>query len=235
MKNLIGSSRMAVSAILFLFFTAACDLVPKEAVELSNTVGRDLEEVHRAHIALAELHFGQIKERANTFIDEVYRPAFIAKFAEEAKLADAVRDTVANNPEELLAGLTQFVQVGTERVEKKRRELLGPIEQQEAAVIRKINEAHRQIQAAQAIVTGHLASVRKVREVQNEILAGVGLKGLREEIATTTARVSGTVDGLVVKGKAISGKVDNAENVIREFDAKISEAVEGIRSRFETK
>lgn len=235
MKNLIAGGRLAVASVFIMFVTAACDLVPKEAVELSNTVGRDLEEVQRAHIALAELHFGQIKERANTFIDEVYRPAFIAKLAEEARLADAVKNTLANNPEELLAGLTEFVQVGTERVERKRRELLGPIEQQEAAVISKINEAHRQIQAAQAIVTGHLASVRKVREVQNEILAGVGLKGLREEIAATTARVSGTVDDLVVKGKAVSGKVDNAEKIIREVDSRISEAVEGIRSKFEVK
>ena len=64
--------KSAIAAVLLIAGAAglgACDLVPQEAVELSNTVGRDLEEVHRAHRALAELHFQRIEDDINNFID----------------------------------------------------------------------------------------------------------------------------------------------------------------------
>lgn len=165
----------AVGLAALMFGVSAYDQVPKEAVELSNTVGRDLEEVHRAHRALAELHFGTIEKDINRFIDTTYRPAFIRQFAEEFKLNDQIALILVQDPEKLLPVLTRFVEISVSRIEAKRAELVDPLLTQKHAVITEIDNAHRQIQAAQAVVTGHLASVRNVREVQNEILAGVGL------------------------------------------------------------
>ena len=196
-------------ATMTLFLVSACDLVPKEAVELSNTVGKDLVEMHRAHRALAELHFGKSKMEVNRFIDEQYRPAFIAKFASEFQLDKKVKLAMNTAPDELLGGLTVFVRIAHERIEKKRQELLGPIAMQENEVLRVIDVSHRQIQSAHAIVTGHLASVRKVREVQNELLANVGLEGARKKIASVSANVSNKVNELTILGQEIDRKIDD--------------------------
>jgi len=222
---ILKSSKSALTALLLTatLLIGACAEVPKEAVELSTTVGRDLEEVHQAHLALAELHFQRSKDDINAFIDSVYRPGFIAKFAQEAQLARAVRETLENEPENLLQGLTDFVMVAHERIESKRMALLAPVEEQEAAVIEEINAAHKQLQAAQAIVTGHLASVRKVHDVQNDLFAKVGLKDLRTKIATKTADVSTRVGELVSKGEEIDGSIEDAVKKIEGIDAKIDE------------
>lgn len=220
MKPSIG--RPALLAIL-LAGVAACATVPDESVELSNTVGRDLEEVHRAHRALADLHFSRIEQDINRFIDETYRPAFIRNFAEEFKLDVKVTQVVDRDPDKLLPLLTRFVEVANSRIEAKRAELLDPIQTQKKLVISEIDAAHRQIQAAQAVVTGHLASVRKVREVQNEALAKSGLDDLTTKIATATADVSDRVAGFVEKGHQIETQADSAAVRIQELDAKIDE------------
>lgn len=217
--------------LILLTGVVACATVPDESVELSNTVGRDLEEVHRAHRALADLHFSRIEQDINHFIDETYRPAFIRSFAEEFKLDVKVTQVVDRDPDKLLPLLTRFVQVANSRIEAKRAELLDPIQTQKTLVISEIDAAHRQIQAAQAVVTGHLASVRKVREVQNESLAKAGLDDLRTKIATATADVSERVAGFVEKGHQIETQADSAAARVQELDAKIDEFKTALEQR----
>lgn len=209
---------------------AACSVVPQESVELSNTIGRDLEEVHKAHRRLAEIHFERIEDEVNTFIDATYRPAYIAKFAEEFQLQAQVQTILQRDPDKLLPVLTRFVEIATERVEKQKRELLAPILEQKQAVLSEIDAAHRQLQSAQAIVTGHLASVRKVKDMQNEALAKAGLEGLQERVAETTAGISDRVAGLVQDGNKIDAKVQNASEKVAELDQKIHE-IKGSLSR----
>lgn len=216
--------RKCLWILLVSAVASGCSTVPKEAVELSNTVGRDLEEVHRAHHALAELYFDQTIDKLNAFIDDTYRPAFIAKFAEEFKLNDQIKRILDKDPDKLLPVLTGFVTIATERIEKKRDELLAPIQTQRREVLTSIDIAHRQIRAAQAIVTGHLASVRKVHEVQNQLLAEVGLEDVRQRIAARTASVSDAVADIVKQGKKIDAGADVAQDKLEKLDAAIDKA-----------
>lgn len=218
-----------IIAILFVaLLLVGCQNVPKESVELANTVGRDLEEIHRSHLALAELHFNQQIDRANQFIDETYRPAYIEEFAREFRLGEQVESIVDQDPEKLLPVLTRFVKVANERIEDKRATLVDPIRAQRDAVITEINTAYRQVQSAQAVVTGHLASIRDVREVQNEMLAGIGLEGLPDRISTTTARVSKGVSKIIAEGERLNEQTGNAADKIRELE----QSMEDFRSRF---
>lgn len=218
-------SRGVVACLLGVLFLAGCQSVPSESVELANTVGRDLEEIHRSHLALAELHFNQQINRANEFIDETYRPAYIEEFAREFRLADQVELIIDRDAEKLLPVLTRFVKVANERVEAKRSTLVDPIREQRDAVIVEINTAYRQVHAAQAVVTGHLASIRDVREVQNEMLAGIGLEGLPARIASTTARVSEGVSTMIAKGEKLDRDSVDAVEKIR----KLEESIEAFR------
>ena len=45
--------RRLSAAAMLLFTLAACDGVPEQSVELSVTVGRDIEAVQRSHVAMA--------------------------------------------------------------------------------------------------------------------------------------------------------------------------------------
>lgn len=217
-----------VAMLLGTVVLSGCSSVPGESVELANTVGRDLEEIHRSHLALAELHFNEQIDRADRFIDESYRPAYIAEFAREFRLDERVELIVEQDPEKLLPVLTRFVQVANERIEAKRAELVGPIRAQRDNVLAEINSAYRQVQSAQAVVTGHLASIRDVREVQNDMLAEVGLEGLPDRIARNTARVSRGVSTVVAAGERLDRQAGDAAGKIRELDQSIQEFRESL-------
>lgn len=212
----------AVAAATTMLLVAACAEVPSEAVELSNTVGRDLEEVHRAHRAITARYFDLIEKDINRFVDDVYGPAYVTQFAMDFQLDTKVAGIVAEAPQNLLPLMTRFVEKAVGVIEEKRAELLEPLKKQRASVVTQIDDAHRQIQAAHAIVTGHLASVRSVHEAQNEVFKAVGLDGLREKIAQKTVEVSDRIAGLIEKGEEAGGKMDDIEDVLK----KIKESFE---------
>jgi hypothetical protein len=202
------------AVIVAILLVTACAQVPPEAVDLSTTVGRDLEEVHRAHRAIADRYFDLIENDINRFIDEVYGPAYVTAFAKDFKLDKKVTQIVAQAPQNLLPVMTRFVDTAVGVIEEKRAEVLGPLKQQRRSVITQIDDAHRQIQAAQALVTGHLASVRRVHDMQNEMLKTAGLDGMREDIGKKTADMSDRVEGLIKEGEKADGKIDEIEDVL---------------------
>jgi uncharacterized lipoprotein YajG len=220
-------------AALAVLILAGCAQVPPEAVELSNTVGRDITEMRRAHLALVDLHFDKSKAAINRFVDETYAPAFIAEFAKEADLVEKVKLSIATVPDELLDGLTVFVRIAHDRIERKRGELLDPVLEQQRQVTEEVNAAYEQILTAQAIVSGHLASVRKVYEVQNQLIAKTGLTDLREKIGATTARVSDKVGDLVATGEKIDAKIDEIDKHRRDLGERILSAQEKAKMRLD--
>src|SRR5690606_29737763 len=77
-----------ISGIVVVVTLLGCAQVPKESVELSATVGRDIASVHKAHRELAQLVFERMRRDINRFVDNVYAPHQIRAFMEaDAKLA----------------------------------------------------------------------------------------------------------------------------------------------------
>jgi hypothetical protein len=65
--------RVVLCLILVCALTA-CAQVPKQSVELSATVGRDLVTVHNSHRELAQILFTRMERDINHFVDTVYAP-----------------------------------------------------------------------------------------------------------------------------------------------------------------
>jgi hypothetical protein len=218
---------LVLAVIGFTLTMSACATIPKETIELSNTVGRDLEEVHRSHRAFATLLFDIMEKDVNKFINEIYAPAYIKKFATEYKLDDKVKGIVAAAPNNLLPVLVRFVEKSNETIENKRAELLNQIKAQRNQVINDIDTSYRQLQAAQALIAGHLASVMKIHDARNEVLKNVGLEGMREKLAENTEKVSNRISSLINEAEKAEGKMDKVEEVL----LKIKETIYSIKPK----
>ncbi len=66
-------------AFVFCFLVGGCAQVPKESVELSATVGRDLAEIKKSHLALVDIYYEDVIEDINMFVDKVYMPYQVNK------------------------------------------------------------------------------------------------------------------------------------------------------------
>jgi hypothetical protein len=246
--------RTVVIVLLFLFL--GCAQVPRESVELSTTVGRDIAEVYRAHRELAVIFYKRIKDDINAFVDEVYGPYQIKKllqgeqkdFQERKESLFTALDSAVKQPnnssaqKDALDSMDVFVQVLRAEIEFYRAQLLNPVLEQEKQLLSAIDRSYNQIHYANSIVTGHLASIVRVHDAQEEVLQKFGAKGLREDVGKTLAKVSDETAKLVKKGKKLEmeieeksitaeEKVTELKNLFENFKKEIDELVKSKEKR----
>ena len=221
--------------LLFLilsFFLVGCASVPKESVELSVTLGRDLAEVHRAHRQLAKDYFDRIHTDIDQFIDEEYRPFIIHKTLEGFQLLEKLKVTAqpeaeleitkpvdresANTRPDALQILELYVTKVSGQIESFRSELHRNIDLQEQELLGSIDSAYQQLQNANAIVTGHLASVRKVSDAQAELLERTGLDTLSSKLIEKTVQLSQSIAVLVEQARKGEAALDE---IARELES----------------
>ncbi len=236
--------RLRLSVFLAIsLIVGGCAQVPKEAVELSSTVGRDIAIAHQAHTQLATLLFDKMKGDVNRFVDNIYAPNQIrAAMLRQKELSESPEPeqrskslllaiNAAFKPgasEELqtktLKGMEKLVGAIRNDIETMRRDLLNPLLEQEKTVLGSINRSYQQIHYANSIVTGHLSSVVKVHETQSELLAEFGVeKDLRKVVGKGLSSTSETITHLVDSAKIIDEKIGDAENTAKSLKKAISD------------
>lgn len=232
--------KKSFAAILAGLLLTGCPVVPKQSVELSTTIGRDLATVHHAHVQLANLLFSRMRSDVNRFIDQVYAPFQIqAAMTRQKELADspnpgdqrkslllAINSAFSSDGNQelqsrVLIGMGAFVTKLRIDIDSMRRELLAPLDTQQTEVIASIDRSYLQLHYSNSIVTGYLSSVVKVKETQSELLDAIGVdRNLGGELGDALSRVSGTLTTIV----------DNAERT----DTTLTKALESVKTMKET-
>lgn len=186
----------------------ACASTPKQAVQLSVTVGRDVEALHVAHVALAKRYFDRMEADVNAFVDGTYRPYAIDQTMRKFQLVEKIRDPSKAGGLDALDVMQGYVTALSKEIEGYRKELLQPIRSQRETVLSSLEQAYRQIRDGNAIVTGHLASIVAVQDAQDEVLKQAGLAGLRQKVVDATAKASDQIAELTRKGAGARDKMD---------------------------
>lgn len=193
-------------ALLLAAFLGACASTPKQAVQLSATVGRDVATVHAAHVALARQYFDRLDAEIDTFVDRTYRPYLIRETLRKFDLVGKLKDPSKARGLDALDITETYVESLTAELSSYRARLRAPVDKQRDLVLERLEAAYRQIQDGNAIVTGHLASIVEVQDAQDEVLAKSGLTGLRETLVDQTARLSDTIAEITREAQAASDK-----------------------------
>lgn len=213
-------ARVHVSLALAAALIAGCASVPQQAVDLSLTAGRDLDAVHRAHLTLLDSYFDRMESDVNAFVDSEYRAYSIDRNMRDFKLVEKIRDpSMVGDGVDALDVMEVFVEGIVGDIESFRSSLLGPVRSQRVQVRTEVEDAYRRIQDAQAIVTAHLASVRRVHDLQDEMLAKARVEGLREKFIETTAKSADTISKLTKKTEYVSGKMDEFQKTLEQLRA----------------
>ena len=235
-------------AILSLLFYAGCAQVPRQSVELSATVGRDIAQVHKAHRELAFILYERIKRDVNKFVDEVYAPFQIGKLLRDdyedfkrgvpESLFFALETSIKqpNNPDlqkTALGAMAIIVQEVRDDIESYRKKRLEPVLAQEEKVLSAIDRSYNQIQYANSIVTGHLASIVKVHNAQEELLNEIGIEGLSKQIGEKLSSTSNKVADFVEKAKRVEGTLAEMQTKIENMTKALDDMVAGAQEKKE--
>jgi hypothetical protein len=220
MKNLPIASAALGLLILTSVSLTGCSTTPRESIELSATIGRDLSAVHQANRQLAIAHFDLLLRDVDDFVEEVYRPFIIEETVVDLDLVAQFEDALAaTHPDSLdaLDILVIYTEEVSYQIDAFRHELRAPLLTQRAAVLESIDRAFLQLQTANAVVTGHLASVVKVHEAQAELLDEMGLPDYRQTVAMGLAGLSDELARLLEDVRRGTEPLDTLPTRIRQL------------------
>lgn len=219
--------------MLSMTFLFGCASIPKESVQLSVALGDDLQALHKSHRAMVNLYYGKMKGQINQFVDDVYVPYVISqslkfemddfKIGKESLpgLIKEASESSDNASKEVLLYMQDFIEIANEDIGLMRNELLLPIKQQEAELLLKIDNAYNNAIYANATLTAHLKSIRKVKETQSEALQLVGLNNVHETITDYAVKTSEIVNEATKTAKKLGDTSDEVLDKIYELKRKL--------------
>ncbi|MDC5821886.1 hypothetical protein OPW19_18920 [Vibrio europaeus] len=233
---------MRVLLAILLGLLTGCAQVPTQSVELSATVGRDIEIMHKAHVQTISILYSRMRVDVNSFIDDVYMPYAIKEAIKKdrARLANGQTSFIniisnglsaeasSKQQEQAIGAMEILVSNVTKSVDRQRKLLLDDLNGQERDLLDSTNRSYLAIHQANSIVTGHLASITQVHEAQNELLNEIGIEAdVDGYIATKLAKASDEIAELSKKSQkelndigGVEGARDKLQDVIEKLNIK---------------
>jgi len=216
--------RITISLLAFSLLNS-CASVPKETVQLSTVIGTNIKVLENSHIIMVGLFYTEIINNINDFIEGVYAP-FIINYVLKKELdnykknispsifetihtaaSDGISKTATSK---VLTDMSDFLDAAHRQIEKKRNELLIPVQKQRDSIIFNIKTSYGNTMRANSSVTNYLQSISNLKESQQKVLSVIGLKGKAEELNKSLLKVSELTKTLLAKGKEIDLKSDEA-------------------------
>lgn len=183
--NSFQPRRLTIRVLLLTMtvLAAACSSVPRETVELSYVMGQDIRELQRSYDRMIVDRFDTYRTQREAYLEDEWIPMFLDDWVEQGRLIDTARGDVVWDEEsgmfvepdrgeeqrQRLDTVLVWSREAVGAIERKRRELVDPLDEREAEIRADVREAFDQILAANAHITAQLNSLREVEEVQQDI------------------------------------------------------------------
>jgi len=174
-----------------------CASIPPEAPELSAQLGARISSLESAHVRLLQEFFLEKRRRVDEFVQEVWVPIFAQEFFGDPRI-DAVWKQVvqSQDPNDRLKFITLVGPKLQEKINRKRIELIQPLEELEATVKNRLKSEYDQTRAINNTLTAYLHSASKVEENRKRYLDMIGMtdKGVDKFVNETDRAVLDLVD-----------------------------------------
>lgn len=181
-----------------------CASVPKEVVELSYWTGEDLASLYESYDKLIHEFYNKMRDERVAYLDDTWYPRFLQNWIENGELVAIAKGEKiwsdeeerlittppGTDPQETLRTLGDWVNFALYAYEDKEVTLLASLNEGEAALRQEVEKAFRQIMRANATITAHLNSIRKVQQVQDEALEALHIKDIRDRINDILVKAS---------------------------------------------
>lgn len=187
-----------------------CTSIPPEAPELSTQLGTRISALEAAHIRLLDQFFIEKKRRVDEFIQNSWVPIFAQEFFGDPKI-DAVWKKVveSRDPQDRLKFITLVGPKLQEKINRKRIELIQPLDELEATIKNKLKSEYDNAKAINNTLTAFLQSASKVEENRKRYLEMIGITD--REVDKFVNDTDQAISQLVGASRNIEDRVKDAE------------------------
>jgi hypothetical protein len=217
MKN--SRCKLVIYLIAFSMLFYGCASIPKETVELSYAIGQDLDTIHASYTNLIHQYFENLRNQTNDFLEKKWTPTYLGNFIKKGKLISLAQDP---DPVKAFDGVSAWVEIAITAIEKKKKDLIVPINDDEKNILKSVDDAFARIARGNAAITAQLNSIRKVQEVQDDALKALNVKDLRDLINNQLISASN-------KAASAIEQVAKAEKIMPDINEKKQEIVNKIK------
>jgi len=228
--------RLKNLGIIAVFLFVGCASVPKETVLLSQTLGNDIQLLHKSHRAFADIHFEKIKKDINSYVDDVYTP-FVIHYVLKKELKKyknhesslfgvieiAGKVEGIKESKDAIDIMQEFQEAARNDIERQRNELLNPIKKQHSKIVQSINQSYESVSYANARLTAYLQTLRRLKDSQQKALSKIGLEGADHLLSNSLIKMSELVEKSLKKGKEIDIQSDDAYDELKKISKQIKE------------
>lgn len=114
----------------------------------------------------------------------------------------------------------QFAEAAIGKIQQKRLSLISPVEELERRTLQELRTAYSQVQQAQNAVTGHLRSLVKVQQEQDQILEKVGLLEKRDALIDKAIGINEQITSVIDSGAEAQQTVQQLEQTLDRLAAE---------------
>ena len=211
---------------IFSIFTSillisGCATIPSEAPQLSGELGKRISAIERSNITLLHKFFDLKRNEVDKFIEKEWTPIFAKNFFSEPKIQRMWETIVTeNNPADRLKFLIITGPKLKKKINRKRLQLIKPLDKLERFIERRIRTEFRQARSINNSITSFLISASKVEENRNRYLNMIGITD--NKIGALIDGVDETVGSLIDKSNNIKSysekyikKLNDLKNIIK--------------------
>ncbi len=186
------------------FQLASCAVVPPESARLSATVGQQLTEIRKSHLAYIDRTYALLEAEANRAVDNIYGPKLIAAALNGASGATLMAKLQAGknggaDANTAVRYVGEFLTVVRKKVETERARVLQPIRDQRAQALANANAAWTQVIQGNITLTAYLESLSKIRDAQDQLLAKAGLENIQDKTAAALTDISDELNNITIQ------------------------------------
>lgn len=216
--------RLCVLAVATVLSLGGCASIPPEAPELSAQLGSRISSLEAAHVRLLHEFFAEKRRRVDDFIQETWVPVFAGEFFGDPRVNAVWQQVVqSQDPKDRLKFIVMVGPKLQEKINRKRLELVQPLDELEATITTKLKAEYDQTRAINNTLTSFLQSASKVEENRKRYLDMIGVTD--REVDKFVAETDQAVSELVVAARTIEDRTKDAEK----YRVKINEILAKLR------
>jgi len=195
-----------------------CASIPAEAPELSAQLGARISAIEAAHNRLLGQFFAEKRKAIDEFVQDVWVPAFAAEFFGDPQIDAVWAQVVAStDPQDRLKFIVMVGPRLQERINRKRLELITPMEDLERDVKARLKVEYDQARAINNTLTSFLQSASDVDANRKRYLEMLGVSD--EQIGRFIDDTDAAVSDLVDKTKSAQDRLNDGEAFVRKIKA----------------
>ena len=205
---------------------ARCAVVPPQGAQLSASVGQQLQELRKSHLAYIDRTYTILEAEANRVVDNIYGPKLITAALNGTSGATLMARLEAgkkggDDAKTAVLYTSRFLENIRKNVEAERTRVLQPIRDQRALALANANQAWNQAMQGNTTLTVYLDSLSKVRDAQDQLLAKVGLVDLQENTAATLTDISDRLNDILIQANDREADINKLANDLRDIVGKV--------------